>query len=321
MSFKITRRAAATALAGVILFASKLVLAAAPMVPTQAPAYYRMMLGRFEVTALLDENSPWPSTVEDLFPKLAEPLKSALRKRTLLQPSYDFSTIAFLVNTGQRLILVDTGGLGSSPTYGQLFANLRAAGYRPEQVDDILITHMHPDHVGGLSDGAKRMFPNAVVHADRRELAQWQRAAGKGNTTAKAIVAKLAPYVDSGKYQTFDGDTELFAGVRSRAAYGHSDGHSFYAIESEDKRLMLWGDFVVNDKLQFEQVDLDPPGEKDMAAGVALRRTMFGEASEQGYLVGGAHFGFPGLGRVRAIEGRFVWVPVDYAALNLPAVK
>ena len=142
------------------------------MVNTQPPAFYRMMLGDFEITALLDENSPWPTLLEELFPKLTAQEKAEISARTFMQPDHPFSTIAFLVNTGQKLVLIDTGGRDSGPTYGQLFSNLKAVGYSPDQVDDIFITHMHPDHIGGLSQGEIRLFPNATVHADQRELPQ-----------------------------------------------------------------------------------------------------------------------------------------------------
>jgi glyoxylase-like metal-dependent hydrolase (beta-lactamase superfamily II) len=290
-----------------------------PMVKTQPPAFYRMMIGDVEVTALLDENSPWPEMLDELFPKLTAQEKADLSQRTGMQPDHAFSTIAFLVHTGNRLILIDTGGKGGSPTYGQLFPNLKAAGYLPEQVDDIYITHMHPDHVGGLSDGDNRLFPNATVHADQRELPQWQKAAEKGSAAGKTIVAKVAPYVKANRFQPFNGDTTFFEGFRAIASYGHTEGHAFYAIESKGQKLVLWGDFVVNDKVQLEHVDVLPPGEADPAKGIALRKKVFAEAAKDGYVVGGAHFAFPGLGRLRKLEQGYVWVPVDYAAIPVTA--
>ncbi len=289
--------------------------AAAPMVKTQAPGFYRLMVGDLEVTALLDANDPWPEAVDELFPRLSAEQKASLRQRTRAQASNDFSTIAFLVNTGKKLILIDAGGRGSMPGYGQLFDNLKAAGYAPEQVDDIYLTHMHPDHVFGLAEGERRLFANAVVHADAHELPQWQAAAAKGNKTATAIVAKLAPYIAAQRFQSFEGDTRFSPELTAVASHGHTEGHSFYVIESRGQRLRFWGDFVVNDKLQFEMPELEPPGEKDAAQGIAQRRREYAQASRSDELIAGAHFSFPGIGRVRALGPNYIWVPIDYAAM------
>lgn len=308
------RQALATGLGLASFFAQ----AAAPMQHFQAPGFYRVMVGDLEVTALLDAVDPWSEAMDELFPSLSAEQKAGVRQRTHAQPSNDFSTIAFLVNTGKQLILIDAGGGKSQPGYGQLFANLRAAGYAPAQVDDIYITHMHPDHVFGLLDGEQRAFPNATVHADTHELPQWQAAAAKGNKTAQAIVAKIEPYIAAKRFQAFEGNTRFSPTLRALASYGHTDGHAFYEIESRGQTMRFWGDFVVNDKLQFELPDAVPPGEKDAAQGIAMRQQAFAEASRQATLIAGAHFGFPGIGRVRALGSNYVWVPVDYAAV--PAV-
>jgi glyoxylase-like metal-dependent hydrolase (beta-lactamase superfamily II) len=172
---------------------------------------------------------------------------------------------------------------------------------------------MHPDHIGGLSDGENRLFPNAVLHADVHELPQWQREAEKANAAAKRIVGKIEPYITAKKFQSFEGNTVFFPGFSALASHGHTEGHSFYALESKGKKIKFWGDFVVNDKVQFEKTDVNPPGEKDIPAGINLRKKIYAEAANEGYLIGGAHFSFPGLGRVRAVGDKYIWVPVDYA--------
>jgi glyoxylase-like metal-dependent hydrolase (beta-lactamase superfamily II) len=148
--------------------------ATAPMVKTQAPGFYRMMLGDFEVTALNDGVVAYPTT--RVLPKATpQQIKKALAENGLTDP-VGMSYNAFLINTGSKLVLIDTGTGGkleNEPEFrgaGHLMANLRAAGYQPEQVDEVYITHLGPDHVGGLTLGTERAFPNAMLRAPTREV-------------------------------------------------------------------------------------------------------------------------------------------------------
>jgi glyoxylase-like metal-dependent hydrolase (beta-lactamase superfamily II) len=146
-------------------------MAAAPLVKTQAPGFYRTMLGDFEVTALSD--GTLDLDVAKLLHEPAARTDAALAKAFVHGP-LETSVNAYLINTGTKLVLVDAGaGALFGPTLGKLLASLQAAGYQPGQVDDIFITHMHPDHVGGLASDGKLAFPNATLHADRRDSDFW----------------------------------------------------------------------------------------------------------------------------------------------------
>jgi hypothetical protein len=133
------------------------VSAAAPFAKFQAPGFFRMSLGQFEVTALSDG-----AVNLDVVKLLSEPAADteAALKASFLQNPLPTSVNAFVINTGSKLILVDAGG-GTffGPGLGKLQANLRAAGYSPEQVDEVLLTHMHRDHIGGLVLNGARAFP------------------------------------------------------------------------------------------------------------------------------------------------------------------
>jgi len=168
------------AMAGSMLMLSFAAHAGAPQVKTQAPGFYRTMLGDFEVTALFD------GTI-DLEPKKLLTNTTQAQVSKLLDRGFEKDTVptsvnGYLINTGSKLVLVDTGAGGLfGPTLGSLQANLKAAGYQPEQVDDVLITHMHGDHVGGLVQDGKLVFPNATIHAGQEDAdfcwtrATWRR--------------------------------------------------------------------------------------------------------------------------------------------------
>src|ERR1700687_3512989 len=155
------------ALAVTLLFGAS-AKAGAPQQKTQAPGYYRLMLGEFEVTALSDGTFQMDAgkVLTNITPKQ---LHAALA-RSFLKDPVETSVNGFLINTGSKLVLVDTGaGTLFVPTLGKLLSNLKASGYRPEQVDEIYITHMHDDHVGGLAADGKLVFPNAIVRAAQQE--------------------------------------------------------------------------------------------------------------------------------------------------------
>ena len=141
-------------------------LAEAPMVKTQAPGWHRTMVGDFEVTALFDGAGKLPM-LKLLVNAPPAQIASAL-KRGFLGEVVETSINAYLINTGSRLVLIDTGTGGTFGYPAALPDNLRAAGYKPEQVDEVYITHAHPDHVAGLMAGGAPLFPGRI------DLTRWE---------------------------------------------------------------------------------------------------------------------------------------------------
>lgn len=296
-------------------------LAEAPQIKTSAPGYYRMMLGDFEITALSDGTVPLP--VEQLLTNTTPNRVLQALEKFYLRPPVETSVNAFLINTGSKLVLVDTGAASLfGPTLGRLAANLKAAGYQPEQVDMVLITHMHPDHVGGLVDDGKLAFPNATVHADRAEADYWLSADQMEKAPAgmkglfQGAQASLGPVVAAGRFQPFDADTQFVPGIRSHATHGHTPGHTVYVVESQGKKLVLWGDLMHVAAVQFADPAVTIKFDTDTKAAAVQRKKAYAEAVKQGYWVGGAHLSFPGIGRLRAVGQAYNWVPANYEPLR-----
>jgi len=295
--------------------------AAAPLVKTPAPGYFRMMLGDFEVTALSDGTADLP--VDQLLTGTTKEKVDAALGKVFLASPLQTSVNAFLVNTGTKLVLVDTGsGNLFGPTLGNLLANLKASGYEPGQVDEVYITHMHPDHVGGLSTDGKMNFPNAIVRADKHDADYWLSAEtlAKADEGSKGFVqgaqAMLGPYVQAGKFKPFEGDTELVPGVRAHAAYGHTPGHTIYVVESNGQKLVLWGDLMHVAALQFPDPSITIKFDSDSKAAMAQRKKAFADAAKNGFWVGAAHLPFPGLGHLKSAGKGYTFIPVNYSVIR-----
>lgn len=295
--------------------------AAAPQVKTSAPGFYRVMLGQFEVTALSDGTAELP--VDKLLTNTtSEKVGKALRKAHQHSP-LETSVNAYLINTGNKLVLIDTGaGSLFGPTLGKMLSNLKAAGYSPEQVDEIYITHMHPDHVGGLINGETMVFPNAVVRADQHDVDFWLSQANLEKAPADAkgffqgAMASLNPYIKAGKFKAFEGDTELQPGIRAIASHGHTAGHTIYQISSQNQQLVLWGDLMHVAAVQFAEPSVTIQFDTDNKAAAAERKKAYASAAGSGAMIGAAHLSFPGLGYVRGDKKAYAFTPVNYSPVK-----
>ena len=295
--------------------------AAAPKARYQVDGFFRMQVGDFEVTSLLDGGFGFPP---DLLK--ADPEQVA---RLIAQdfpsdpPKFDGSVAGFLVNTGRQLILVDTGlgHFGGFPGTGKLAANLRAAGYRPEQVDLVLITHLHFDHIGGLLTGnGKRAFPNAVVKMSRAESDYWlsREEAAKAPKDSQPMFdyarQAAAPYLAAKRWKPFDGTGELVPGVRPYPLVGHTPGHTGYEFASKGQRMLAWGDTLHVAPVQFGHPEIGIAFDLDPQQAIDQRLKLFAMLAEDGTVVAAPHVGFPSLGRLlkQGAGSGYVWVPVRY---------
>ena len=315
--------------------------AAAPQVRTQAPGYYRMLLGGFEITALLDGTHPFPAQQVLSRPAEAGSLKPQVsladaspgEMESLLAAAHLFAPVegsinAFLINTGTRLVLIDSGaGALYGADGGHLLSNLEAAGYRPEQVDDVLLTHLHADHVGGVAHDGGMAFPNATIHVAQRDADYWLSAAERAKAPAflqpmfDGAITSLTPYIAAHRMKTFEFDSEIVPGIRAQADPGHTPGHTIYRVQSDGQTLLVWGDTVHVAPVQFPDPGVTVRYDSDAAQAARQRLRLYSEAAQEGYWVAAAHIAFPGLGHVGADAKGFRWIPANYTTqlTSLPA--
>jgi glyoxylase-like metal-dependent hydrolase (beta-lactamase superfamily II) len=312
--------AIATGAAASTVFIPLAASAKAPFVGTQAPGYYRVMVGDVEVTALSDGTGDFP--LADLYLNTSpEHARTALAKAFQGNPT-STSVNAFLLNFGSKLVLLDAGTSNFlGPQLGKLPANLRASGYSPEQIDHVVLTHIHTDHSGGLVLNGETVFANAMIHAPKREVDYWlnsvnrNKAANGNKRYFDEADQATKPYIKAGRFKTYDDNKAPLPGlVNSTLRPGHTPGHSALWIESQGKKFVYWGDITHGDVVQFDEPGVSIAFDVDPDLAIKTREAAFAEATREKYLVAGAHIAFPGIGHVREDATMYDWVPANYRA-------
>jgi len=304
-------------LIGTFGISSLLSMQAIAQVRKQA-GYYLMHLGDAEVVALSDGTVPqdFSKLLTNVSPK---EVSDQLTKHYETEP-VELSVNSYLIKVDGKLILVDAGTAGAyGPTLGHLTENLKRVGYEPEQIDAVLLTHIHLDHTGGLMDGDKLAFPNATIYASKAEVEFWfgEKSKKEAPESLKNYFsqaeATVGPYLKAGKVKTFSYGNELFPGITPIAAPGHTPGHTFYALESKGQKLLFWGDIMHAAEVQFRDPSVTIVYDVDTKIAAAQRKRAFADAAKNGYLVAGDHLSFPGIGRLRTEGSSYIWLPVNYS--------
>ena len=291
---------------------------------SQAPGYFRLVLGGMEVTALFDGVVPLPEKI--LSGAAAKDIDALLAGLFVPRDGAGVQTAvnAFLVNTGSSLVLVDAGTAKAfGPGLGFLVDNLKAAGHDPAQVDTVLLTHLHPDHVNGIlaADGAA-VFANAVITVAQAEADYWldEAVAAKAPADAQAFFAMaraaVAPYRAVGRFDTFQPGAAIADGIVSVPAAGHTPGHAGYLLTSAGQDRLVWGDVIHSHAVQFRRPEVAIEFDVDKKQAVATRKRLLADAAKRKLWVAGAHLPFPGIGHVRADGKGYAWVPVEYGPVG-----
>lgn len=315
---RLTRRGFAASLAALPLAATApTALQARSTGPLpRLPVVARYQIGRFEVTVISDGYIDFPF---DFFtgatPDQARAAAGAVHAAGVDGVRGSFST--YLINDGERYILVDSGPAGTvSATSGYLPETLAFLGVAPTDIDAVILTHAHIDHIGGMIAGGRNNYPEAEVFIDRRDLAAFTDPSiearapeiTKSSFAATQELARLYP-----RLQPIDGDREISRGVSVFDLSGHTPGQIGVRIEDEGQSLNL-----VSDMLFHPAAHPAIPGfgiifEMDKDAADAARARFFPKAADEGLLLAATHMPFPGVGRIVSDAGALKWLPADWS--------
>lgn len=209
-----------------------------------------------------------------------------------------------LIDTGKERVLADTG-LG----FGGLMQSLKQANVSPESIDVVAISHMHPDHIGGLIKDGKPNFPNAKYVAGAVEYNFWQKL-GEGNLVSDMVAKQVTPLAE--KMTFIDDGNSIASGITAMASFGHSPGHFCLHLESNGEQLVLTADLANHYIWSFARPDWHFKFDADAEKAVTSRRKILGMLAADKTPMIGYHMPFPGIGYVEERGNGFRFVPASY---------
>ncbi|MDO9383660.1 MAG: MBL fold metallo-hydrolase [Hyphomicrobiaceae bacterium] len=289
--------------------------ARAPLLGVSLAKHWRYKLGAFEITTIMDSEAfidgPYP-----IIGKNAEEADVRALMRTNLVPEtrYQPGFSPTVINTGKHLVLFDTGngatGFVPRPNGGWLVDQLGPAGFKSEDIDVVVLSHGHPDHVAGIMENGKPLCPNARYVICGAEYDYWAPAnkhTGELESLAAVFRANALPVAE--KFTMIKPGDDVVPGIRSLAAHGHTPGHLAFVIESEGKQMLFWGDCAHHHVASLARPDWHCVFDIDKEQAVATRKTIYEMAATERWPVIGYHMPFPSIGYVeRRPTGGYRWV-------------
>lgn len=288
----------------------------------QVAGFYQHQLGNVQITALLDgTNYLNPSMFKGI--PATEVTKTLKKYHADQAKGVQTSVNAFLVNTGSSLVLVDSGSSScNGPDFGSVVKNLKAAGYQPEQVDTVLLTHLHPDHVCGISDKGSASFPNATVYVADTEANYWlnpkqasnlpQDKQARFKQTVDKIQQAIQPYQDTKRFKTFKLGDKI-KGFDVISTTGHTPGHFSFAFKSGNEEIVFIGDIVHSHSIQFDHPETAIDFDTDPKKAVQTRLAQFSRLAKNGQTIAAPHLPFPGIGHIYSKDAKsYQWIPVHF---------
>ena len=291
------------------------VSAKAPLMGAERPSHYRFELGDFEVTTLLDGaiklDGPHPIFGQNVE---ADEVKTLAEENFLPPSQMAISFTPVIVNTGEQVIMFDSGnGDGRRPDAGLLAERFENAGFAPDEVDIVVLTHFHPDHIGGLMEDGAPLFPNASYVANEAEYDFWSpedKLTGNTERVAKLTQSNVVPLAD--KMIFIKAGDDVVTGVTAIEASGHTPGHTAFHLESNGKRLMITADTANHYIMSLQKPDWHVRFDMDKDAAIAARKSVFGMIAADRIPFTGYHMPSPAVGFVEQIDGGFRYVPASY---------
>lgn len=289
----------------------------APAVTQLAPGVSRVPVGKFTVTSVPDGVAERPLTEAFVRNVPLAQVQAALAEAGLPTDKVTVPFTPFVVDTGTQKVLLDAGnGSFGAATAGKLLESLAKAGIKPEQIDVVIVSHFHGDHINGLrgKDG-QLTFPKAKIMVPAPEWTWWMDdarmnalpEAQRGNF--QAVRRVFGP--NAASIERFEPGRELVPGIRSMPAYGHTAGHTTFMIESEGQKLLYWADTTNVAQLFVRNPDWAVMFDADPEAARKVRRQLMELAVKDNLLVAGYHLTVPGIGRLKPRGNGYEFVPVS----------